>query len=213
MLYSFGTNPVHDSTCVCSTKINFVNWHITTYHFDYKWKRKCRTDKWIKIECTNSSGLKNHATHAQKGREWYQKKKKSKPPFHSCLSLKTTSFLLICLFISLSLSHQSFFPLSLSLVPCTFLSIFLNLFYLRPSLLLLLGRVKSMIQRRSFSCLLYVLGLLLYSASLVCGGDIVHHDDSIPQRPGCNNNFVLVRNLSRICFDFVCHDFQLFCVV
>ncbi|CAF2052453.1 unnamed protein product [Brassica napus] len=56
-----------------------------------------------------------------------------------------------------------------------------------------------MIQRRSFSCLLYVLGmLLLYSASLVCGGDIVHHDDSIPQRPGCNNNFVLVRNLSRI---------------
>ncbi|KAL0654722.1 hypothetical protein Bca4012_097413 [Brassica carinata] len=56
-----------------------------------------------------------------------------------------------------------------------------------------------MIQRRSFSCLLYVLGmLLLYSASLVCGGDIVHHDDSIPQRPGCNNNFVLVKVPTRV---------------
>ena len=35
----------------------------------------------------------------------------------------------------------------------------------------------------------------MYSASLVSGGDIVHHDDSLPNRPGCNNNFVLVRTL------------------
>ncbi|WZZ84194.1 hypothetical protein YC2023_104766 [Brassica napus] len=35
-------------------------------------------------------------------------------------------------------------------------------------------------------------------ASLVCGGDIVHHDDSIPQRPGCNNNFVLVKVPTRV---------------
>lgn len=51
-----------------------------------------------------------------------------------------------------------------------------------------------MISRRSFSCFLFVFGFL-YSASLVSAGDIVHHDDSLPQRPGCNNNFVLVRKL------------------
>ncbi|XP_059301625.1 signal peptide peptidase-like 4 isoform X1 [Lycium ferocissimum] len=33
----------------------------------------------------------------------------------------------------------------------------------------------------------------LVLCSLVNGGDIVHHDDVAPKRPGCNNNFVLVK--------------------
>ncbi|KAJ7962402.1 Signal peptide peptidase-like [Quillaja saponaria] len=35
--------------------------------------------------------------------------------------------------------------------------------------------------------------LLLLAVSLVLAGDIVHHDDIAPKRPGCNNNFVLVK--------------------
>lgn len=37
-----------------------------------------------------------------------------------------------------------------------------------------------------------VLGVLLLSLSLSSAGDIVHHDDVAPKRPGCDNNFVLV---------------------
>ncbi|KAL1217091.1 Signal peptide peptidase-like 4 [Cardamine amara subsp. amara] len=55
-----------------------------------------------------------------------------------------------------------------------------------------------MILWKSLSCFSFVFGLLLYSASFVSGGDIVHHDDSLPQRPGCNNNFVLVKVPTRI---------------
>ncbi|KAF9614154.1 hypothetical protein IFM89_015473 [Coptis chinensis] len=35
--------------------------------------------------------------------------------------------------------------------------------------------------------------LFLSVFSLVLGGDIVHHDDRAPKRPGCENNFVLVK--------------------
>ncbi|MED6223052.1 Signal peptide peptidase-like 4 [Stylosanthes scabra] len=34
---------------------------------------------------------------------------------------------------------------------------------------------------------------ILSSATLVMAGDIVHHDDVAPRRPGCENNFVLVK--------------------
>ena len=207
MLYSFGTNPVHDSTCVCSTKlILLIGISLITWIINGK-ENVVRTNE-LKLNVReNSNGLKNHATHAQKGREWYQKKKKKKK-VKTTVSLLLISFKrhLSCWSAFSSLSPTRVFSLSLSLSLSLSGFFYLPLqspylFYLRPSFLLLLGRVKSMIQRRSFSCLLYVLGmLLLYSASLVCGGDIVHHDDSIPQRPGCNNNFVLVRNLSRISF-------------
>ncbi|KAL1546277.1 Signal peptide peptidase-like 4 [Salvia divinorum] len=33
----------------------------------------------------------------------------------------------------------------------------------------------------------------LLCSSVVCAGDIVHHDDTAPKRPGCENNFVLVK--------------------
>lgn len=36
--------------------------------------------------------------------------------------------------------------------------------------------------------------VFLFSVSLVLAGDIVHHDDVAPTRPGCENNFVLVPN-------------------
>lgn len=36
--------------------------------------------------------------------------------------------------------------------------------------------------------------VFLFTISLVLGGDIVHHDDVAPTRPGCENNFVLVPN-------------------
>lgn len=45
MLYLFGINFVYDFICVCFIKINFVNWYIIIYYFDYKWKRKCCMDK------------------------------------------------------------------------------------------------------------------------------------------------------------------------
>ncbi|CAN6568136.1 unnamed protein product [Malus baccata var. baccata] len=38
-----------------------------------------------------------------------------------------------------------------------------------------------------------VVGVLVVSLSLSSAGDIVHHDDIAPKRPGCNNNFVLVK--------------------
>lgn len=34
---------------------------------------------------------------------------------------------------------------------------------------------------------------LIYSVNAVYGGDIVHQDDIAPKRPGCDNNFVLVK--------------------
>jgi signal peptide peptidase-like protein 2B len=36
--------------------------------------------------------------------------------------------------------------------------------------------------------------VLVWSASLGSAGDIVHQDEDTPRRPGCDNNFVLVRN-------------------
>ncbi|CAB4270005.1 unnamed protein product [Prunus armeniaca] len=38
-----------------------------------------------------------------------------------------------------------------------------------------------------------VVGVLLLSLSLSSAGDIVHHDNIAPKRPGCENNFVLVK--------------------
>lgn len=89
MLYSFGTNPVHDSTCVCSTKlILLIGISLITWIINGK-ENVVRTNE-LKLNVReNSNGLKNHATHAQKGREWYQKKKKK---------VKTTVSLLLISF-------------------------------------------------------------------------------------------------------------------
>ncbi|ONI23127.1 hypothetical protein PRUPE_2G171000 [Prunus persica] len=38
-----------------------------------------------------------------------------------------------------------------------------------------------------------VVGVLVLSLSLSSAGDIVHHDNIAPKRPGCENNFVLVK--------------------
>ncbi|XP_027334177.1 signal peptide peptidase-like 4 isoform X2 [Abrus precatorius] len=38
-----------------------------------------------------------------------------------------------------------------------------------------------------------VVFVFLFAVTLVLGGDIVHHDDVAPRRPGCENNFVLVK--------------------
>ncbi|XP_010544387.1 PREDICTED: signal peptide peptidase-like 4 [Tarenaya hassleriana] len=51
--------------------------------------------------------------------------------------------------------------------------------------------------RRDLFCLWYPLALL-YSASWASAGDIVHHDDTLPKRPGCDNNFVLVKVPTRV---------------
>ncbi|CAN8306497.1 unnamed protein product [Cochlearia groenlandica] len=47
---------------------------------------------------------------------------------------------------------------------------------------------------------IYLVRMLMYmnSCILVYGGDIVHHDNSLPRRPGCNNNFVLVKVPTRV---------------
>ncbi|KAE7999490.1 hypothetical protein FH972_003913 [Carpinus fangiana] len=45
-----------------------------------------------------------------------------------------------------------------------------------------------------FRSVLCVVGVVLVlSASLGSAGDIVHHDEDTPRRPGCDNNFVLVK--------------------
>lgn len=44
--------------------------------------------------------------------------------------------------------------------------------------------------QRAVHILIIVLSL---SPSLGSAGDIVHEDDNPPKRPGCDNNFVLVR--------------------
>lgn len=43
------------------------------------------------------------------------------------------------------------------------------------------------------SAVLAVAVLLLSCSLVVYGGDIVHQDDVAPRRPGCDNNFVLVK--------------------
>lgn len=52
-----------------------------------------------------------------------------------------------------------------------------------------------------------VLGVLLLSLSLSSAGDIVHHDDVAPKRPGCENNFVLV-NLTLYFLNFIEFSFD-----
>jgi len=42
-------------------------------------------------------------------------------------------------------------------------------------------------------CCWFLLVLVILSAGLVEGGDIVHDDEDAPKRPGCENNFVLVK--------------------
>ncbi|XP_042046365.1 signal peptide peptidase-like 4 [Salvia splendens] len=44
-----------------------------------------------------------------------------------------------------------------------------------------------------YSSLFAVAVAALLCSSVVCAGDIVHHDDTAPKRPGCENNFVLVK--------------------
>lgn len=46
------------------------------------------------------------------------------------------------------------------------------------------------------------LAAVLLSSSLVFAGDIVHQDDIAPKRPGCDNNFVLVKLLNFFFFFF-----------
>lgn len=41
-----------------------------------------------------------------------------------------------------------------------------------------------------------MVGVLVLSLSLSSAGDIVHHDNIAPKRPGCENNFVLVNSLT-----------------
>lgn len=42
--------------------------------------------------------------------------------------------------------------------------------------------------------MLGVLVVMVVSLEFGSAGDIVHHDNIAPRRPGCDNNFVLVRN-------------------
>ncbi|KAK4483475.1 hypothetical protein RD792_010667 [Penstemon davidsonii] len=48
------------------------------------------------------------------------------------------------------------------------------------------------LKNRAVYCSLCAVALLLCS-SAVFGGDIVHHDDKSPKKPGCDNDFVLVK--------------------
>ncbi|KAI3796555.1 hypothetical protein L1987_39230 [Smallanthus sonchifolius] len=47
--------------------------------------------------------------------------------------------------------------------------------------------------KRSRAVLEVAVFYLIFSVSLVFAGDIVHQDDVAPKRPGCDNNFVLVK--------------------
>jgi hypothetical protein len=38
----------------------------------------------------------------------------------------------------------------------------------------------------------------------VAAGDMVHHDENTPGRPGCDNNFVLVRNEEKLVRSIAC---------
>lgn len=56
------------------------------------------------------------------------------------------------------------------------------------------------------------LAVVLLSSSLVFAGDIVHQDDIAPKRPGCDNNFVLVKLLNFFFFSFfVTFNSRFFC--
>lgn len=50
---------------------------------------------------------------------------------------------------------------------------------------------------------LLLLNLLACTLALASAGDIVHQDDVAPRKPGCENNFVLVRRPTSIRFIFV----------
>ncbi|KAJ7951147.1 Signal peptide peptidase-like [Quillaja saponaria] len=86
-----------------------------------------------------------------------------------------------------SLSPQYlFFPstsLSLSTEPSLYLY-FSNFFKLVSHYNLGMGAFRA-------TCILG--SVLLLTVSLGLAGDIVHHDNIAPERPGCNNNFVLVK--------------------
>ena len=77
-------------------------------------------------------------------------------------------------------------------------SLFLNFFLLRTS--------ESMDLQKHFHgrFSLFSLVLLLIFPSYVLGGDIVHHDDLSPKKPGCENDFILVIYPMPVsCFGFI----------
>ncbi|CAA2992964.1 signal peptide peptidase-like 4 [Olea europaea subsp. europaea] len=49
------------------------------------------------------------------------------------------------------------------------------------------------LKNRALYCIFCTVLAVLLSSAAVSAGDIVHQDDSAPARPGCNNNFVLVK--------------------
>lgn len=57
---------------------------------------------------------------------------------------------------------------------------------------------------RAVYCSLYAVAVL-FCSSAVFAGDIVHRDDVAPARPGCDNNFVLVKNKNPIFLFFFYH--------
>lgn len=73
-------------------------------------------------------------------------------------------------------------------------SLFLKLFFLRRS--------ESMDFQRHFlgGFVISSLVLLLIFPSIVIAGDIVHHDDYTPKKPGCENDFILVIFLMAVSF-------------
>lgn len=48
------------------------------------------------------------------------------------------------------------------------------------------------LRNRALYCCFFAVAVL-FCSSVVLAGDIVHHDDVAPKRPGCENNFVLVK--------------------
>lgn len=57
----------------------------------------------------------------------------------------------------------------------------------------------------SLICFYAILFVVFTSPAKVSAGDIVHDDDSVPKKPGCNNVFILVivSNLALSFFLFV----------
>lgn len=51
------------------------------------------------------------------------------------------------------------------------------------------------LRNRALYCCFFAVAVL-FCSSVVLAGDIVHRDDVAPKRPGCENNFVLVKILS-----------------
>ena len=60
-------------------------------------------------------------------------------------------------------------------------------------LFLVFGEFMELKNRAVYASVWAALVVVLLSSSLVLAGDIVHHDDVAPKRPGCDNNFVLVK--------------------